>query len=89
MVRTERIRPAAKPPPTSSADSSGRRPKAEARKRATQAKPGEQVGSSKLDAPTGEPARTDETVAAAVGLGKDTYRKAKAIVEAAEEDPVH
>jgi ParB-like chromosome segregation protein Spo0J len=41
--------------------------------------------SSKLDERSR--GRTDEKVAEAVGMKKDTYRKAKAVVEAAEADP--
>lgn len=35
----------------------------------------------------GKPDRTDEKAASVAGIGKDTYRKAKAVVEAAESDP--
>lgn len=41
--------------------------------------------SSKLDEQSR--ARTDETVAAAVGMKKDTFRKARAVVQAARKDP--
>jgi ParB-like chromosome segregation protein Spo0J len=65
------------------------------RKWASRARPGEKVGAardnqgaSKLDAPSGTAkGRSDEKAARAVGMGKDTYRKAKAVVEAAEQDP--
>jgi ParB family chromosome partitioning protein len=71
------------------------KPKAAARKKASQAKPGQKVGTSKgkqgaskLDAPSGTAkGRSDEKAARAVGMGKDTYRKAKAVVEAAEDNP--
>ncbi len=45
---------------------------------------GAEPGSSNLDEPRG---RTDDRVAKKVGMGKDTYRKAKEVVEAAEEKP--
>jgi len=45
------------------------------------------IGSSKLDDPIPGIGRTDEKVAASVGMGKDTYRKAKAVVAGAEADP--
>lgn len=48
---------------------------------------GHKTGSSKLDEPV--KGRSDERTAKAVGLGKDTYRKAKAVHQAAEGDPAH
>lgn len=65
------------------------RPKAAERKKSTQVKPGNdgKTGPSKLDAPAADKGRTDEKAAAAAGMKKDTYRKAKAVVEAAEADP--
>ena len=58
------------------------------RKAATQAKPGEKVGQggAKL-APPADKGKSRDKVAAAVGMSGETYRKAKAVVEAAEQDP--
>ena len=66
------------------------RPAAKKRREATQAKAGnklaskeaEENGASNLDEPKSR-GRTDEKVADAVGMKKDTYRKAKAVVLAA------
>jgi ParB-like chromosome segregation protein Spo0J len=58
------------------------------RKESTQAKPGEgkvgRSGARKLNAPTG---RADVEVASAVGMSQNTYRKARDVVEAAEQEP--
>lgn len=58
------------------------KPKAEERKSPGTNQHTKQVA-SKLDETSG---RTDEKVASALGVGKDTYRKAKAVVEAAEDE---
>jgi ParB-like chromosome segregation protein Spo0J len=66
------------------------RPKAQARQQAAlvQNRKGQEARSSESDerAPA-ENGRTDEKVAEAVGMGRDKYRKAKAVVEAARQDP--
>jgi hypothetical protein len=62
------------------------RPKAKARQENPGAGRGRpKIASSNLDKATGN-GRTDEKVASALGMGKDTYRKARAVVEAAVAD---
>jgi N6-adenosine-specific RNA methylase IME4 len=62
------------------------RPKAAARQQATQAKPGEgKVGGGKLPPPEG--GKTRDRVARAVGMSGQTFVRAKAVVEAARDDP--
>jgi ParB-like chromosome segregation protein Spo0J len=67
--------------------------KAKERQKASRAVHGQKIGTngriqgaSNLDAPM-DRGRVDEQAAKAVGLSKDTYRKAKLVVEAAEQDP--
>lgn len=59
------------------------KPKAQERKAATLKQNADEDRASKLDERS-DKGRTDEKVAAAVGMSKDTYRKAKAVVEAAK-----
>lgn len=61
------------------------KPKAEERQQATRAKPGEAADKRPSNLDARDNGRTDAKVAAALGVSKDTYRKAKAVVEAAEE----
>lgn len=61
------------------------KPKAESRKRIGQKSGGR--GKKKLASKIDESFRTDVEVGKAVGLGKDSYRKAKFVVEAAAKDP--
>ncbi len=64
------------------------RPAAEERKATTQAKPGEGiVGEAKFAPPEEAKAKTRDQVGAAVGVSGETYRKAKAVVDAAEAEP--
>jgi ParB-like chromosome segregation protein Spo0J len=61
---------------------------AEARKRATQAKPGEGKVGGDLEVTTGnEQAKTRDIVADALGVSGMHYQRAKRVVEAAEADP--
>lgn len=66
------------------------KPKAKARKEATQAKKGERVGSvggGNLPPPTADTGKTRDKVAGALGVSGRTYEKAKQVVESAEADP--
>ena len=63
------------------------RPKAEARKAATQAKPGEgTVGGENFSPPTNEKGKTREIVGAAIGMSGPTYTRAKAVVRASQDE---
>lgn len=62
------------------------KPKAAARKQATQAKKGERIGAAKLAEPIAG-ARPRDVAAAATGYGHTTLSKAEAVVAAAEKDP--
>jgi ParB-like chromosome segregation protein Spo0J len=67
------------------------RPEAEARREATQAKPGndgrDPTGGGKLPPPVSSRPKTRDVAAAAAGTSGRTYQKAKAVVEAAQADP--
>jgi 16S rRNA G966 N2-methylase RsmD len=65
------------------------RPKAQERMEATQAKPGQQVGSGNFPPPNPpeEKGKTRDRVGEAVGWSGKTYQKAAEVAEAAEEDP--
>lgn len=65
------------------------KPKAEARKQATQAKPGEQVGSQVSVTgrqPTSQ-GRTSDLVGKALGIGARTFERGSSVYEAAKEEP--
>lgn len=62
------------------------RPKAQERVAATQAKPGDRVGSGKISGPTGRRGEVRQIVGAAVGLSGTTYQRAAAVVRASEDE---
>jgi ParB family chromosome partitioning protein len=65
------------------------REEAEKRQHASRAKKGQKVGTGNLPTPSeGDKGRAGDKAAAAVGMSRRTYEKAKAVVEAAEQDPV-
>jgi ParB/RepB/Spo0J family partition protein len=61
---------------------------AKKRQQASQTPKGEKVGAGKLPTPIEGKGRTRDKVAEAVGMSGRNYEKAKAVVEAAEDDPV-